>query len=96
MPLRPKLQFAFWSMAHEPVRNGEVGDWRLPDDDFLASFRLPVRGAGKLARLHPFYREDLIHFDRTTLGDGLTPSIRLRIQCFGCAGSHAKLARMGK
>ena len=31
----------------------EVGDWRLSDDQFLASFRLPQRGAGRLAALNP-------------------------------------------
>ena len=41
----------------------EVGDWRLPDAEFLASFRLPQRGAGKLALLNKLPREERIHFD---------------------------------
>lgn len=53
-------------MAEGLIRIGEVGDHRLSDSDFLTSFHLPSsikRGAGKLAALHPFYREDRIHFD---------------------------------
>ena len=42
-----------------------VGDWRLPDDQFLASFRLP-REEGRvdpLAALHPLPREACLHLD---------------------------------
>ena len=46
------------------VRNGEVGDWRLPDDEFLASFRLPSRDdGGPLAVLNPLARDKRISFD---------------------------------
>ena len=41
----------------------EVGDWRLSDDQFLAVFKLPQKGAGALAARHPFPREDRITFD---------------------------------
>ena len=46
------------------VRNGEVGDWRLPDDEFLATFRLPSRDdGGPLAVLNPLARDKRIRFD---------------------------------
>jgi len=41
----------------------EVADWRLPDADFLRSFRLPQKGAGALAQRCPFPRENRITFD---------------------------------
>jgi len=44
----------------------EVGDWRLSDDQFMASFRLPQRGAGRLAALNPLPLEDRIHFDEAS------------------------------
>ena len=53
-------------MADDLIRIEEVGDHRLSDGEFLASFRLPSstkRAAGKLAALHPLYREDRIYFD---------------------------------
>jgi hypothetical protein len=50
----------------EMVRIDEVGEWRLPDDQFLATFQLPQRGAGKLAALHPLPLEDRIHFDEAS------------------------------
>ena len=40
----------------------EVADWRLPDDQFLAIFHLPQKGAGALAARYPFPREDRITF----------------------------------
>ena len=47
----------------EIVRNGECGDWRQSDADFLKSFTLPRRTPSKLASLHPFPREERLHFD---------------------------------
>lgn len=48
-----------------PIKNGTVGDWRLSDADFLASFHLP--GASdkhdKLMDLHPLPRDRRIRFD---------------------------------
>ena len=43
--------------------NGEVGDWRLSDFDFLASFELPQRRPDRLAKLNPFAQDARIHFD---------------------------------
>ena len=55
----------FISRMHPPIRNGHVGDWRLSDADFLASFRLP--GAAdkhdKLKELNPLPRDGRILFD---------------------------------
>ena len=46
-------------MTEVPI--DEVGDWRLlPDEQFLATFQLPKRGAGRLAALHPLPLEDKI------------------------------------
>ena len=45
------------------VRISDVTDWRLPDDGFLASFRLPSKGEGSLAKKFPFPRELRISFD---------------------------------
>ena len=50
----------------EVVPIDEVADWRLPDVQFLASFQLPQRGAGRLATLNPLPLEDRIHFDEAT------------------------------
>ena len=50
----------------EMVPIDEVGDWRLPDEQFLATFQLPQRGAGRLAALHPLPLEDRIHFDEAS------------------------------
>ena len=47
----------------EIVRNGECGDWRLSDEDFIKSYALPERTPTKLANLHPFPREERLHFD---------------------------------
>ena len=47
----------------EVCPNGEVGDWRLSDLDFLASFRLPQRRPDRLATLNPFAQDSRIHFD---------------------------------
>ena len=48
-----------------PIKNGTVGDWRLSDADFLASFHLP--GASdkheKLMDLHPLPRDRRIRLD---------------------------------
>ena len=48
-----------------PIKNGEVGDWRLSDEDFLASFHLP--GAAdkydRLKDLHPLPRDARILFN---------------------------------
>ena len=47
------------------VRNGDVGDWRLSDEAFLASFRLPSAAdrCEALASRHPFPRECRIIFE---------------------------------
>ena len=47
------------------VRNGCVGDWRLGDKDFMASFRLPTQAEKReiLMEQHPFPREKPIVFD---------------------------------
>ena len=47
----------------EACPSGEVGDWRLSDLDFLASFRLPQRRPDRLATLNPFAQDSRIHFD---------------------------------
>ena len=60
----------------QPVCNGVCGDWRFPDDAFLASFHLP--GADRvevLAAKNPMQREARIQFDEvahTYTVDGLT------------------------
>ena len=47
------------------VRNGCVGDWRLGDEDFMASFRLPTQAEKRetLMEQHPFPREKRSVFD---------------------------------
>ena len=45
------------------IRNGECGDWRLSDEDFLSSFRLPPERRGTLAQRNPLPREDRIVFE---------------------------------
>ena len=49
------------------VRNGDVGDWRLGDEPFLASFRLPSAAdkCESLASRNPFPREGRILFNET-------------------------------
>ncbi len=48
----------------EPVRNGVCGDWRLPDEAFLASFHLPSADRVEvLAARNPMPREARIQFD---------------------------------
>ena len=49
------------------VRHGDVGDWRLADEPFLASFRLPTATDKRetLAIRNPFPREDRILFNET-------------------------------
>ena len=44
------------------IRNGECGDWRLPDDEFLRNFRLPVDRPCRLAQRNPLPREDRVVF----------------------------------
>ena len=60
----------------EPVRNGVCGDWRLPDDAFLATFHLPGSDRMEvLAAKNPMKREGRIQFDEsahTYTVDGLT------------------------
>ena len=48
-------------MAMIPIT--DVADWRLSDDDFLESFKLPQKGKGVLAERYPFPKEDRITFD---------------------------------
>ena len=43
--------------------NGEVGDWRLADSDFLSAFALPERRPDRLAKLNPYAQDEHIHFD---------------------------------
>jgi len=52
-------------MSRPPVRHGDVGDWRLPDDKFLATFHLPSPSMRHdvLAQWHPMPHENLITFD---------------------------------
>ena len=50
----------------EIVRNGECGDWRCSDEDFIKSYSLPERAPSKLANLHPFPNEDRLRFDAAT------------------------------
>ena len=45
------------------IRNGECGDWRLSDEEFLSSFRLSPERRGPLAQRNPLPREDRIVFD---------------------------------
>ena len=51
-----------------PVPNGEVGDWRLGDEEFCRTFHLPSSAShvGALARTNPFPREARLHFDEPT------------------------------
>jgi len=48
-----------------PIRNGTVGDWRLPDHEFLASFKLPgpEQKHDVLKDRNPFPRDGRITFD---------------------------------
>ena len=59
--------FRFGSSGSEMtmVRHGTVGDWRLADEPFLASFRLPTAAdkCETLASRNAFPREDRITFD---------------------------------
>ena len=50
------------------IRHGQVGDWRLQDDAFLRSFRLPTAGdkVESLKELHPLARDDRIQFDEAS------------------------------
>ena len=52
----------------EVVPNGEVGDWRLGDEEFCLTFHLPTAAShlGALARANPFPREERLHFDELT------------------------------
>ena len=51
----------------EMVPIDELGDWRQPDEQFLANFQLaPSRGKGKLAALNPLPLEDRIHFEEAS------------------------------
>ena len=38
--------------ATQLVRVGDVADWRLPDEEFVQSFRMAVARPGALAQLH--------------------------------------------
>jgi hypothetical protein len=49
------------------IQNGDVGDWRLADAEFLASFQLPIRRCtGRPVDARPFPREHRIQFDETS------------------------------
>lgn len=47
------------------IQNGEVGDWRLEDEDFLKHFTLPgaANKHDRLAELNPLPRDGRILFD---------------------------------
>ena len=47
-----------------PVKNGDVGDWRLTDADFLAAFHLPGLSDkhDRLQEQHPLPRDPRIVF----------------------------------
>ena len=45
------------------VAHGDVGDWRLPDEEFLRSFHLPSTRCDILRERHPFPRESRILFN---------------------------------
>ena len=45
------------------VPHGDVGDWRLSDEEFLKTFHLPSSRCDVLKERHPFPREDRIVFD---------------------------------
>ena len=47
------------------VKNGLVGDWRLSDEEFTASFHLPhaCDRAETLKAANPFPSDEVIHFD---------------------------------
>jgi hypothetical protein len=47
------------------VPNGLVGDWRLPDADFIATFRLPGQAekVGTLEALNPLLRDSRVVFE---------------------------------
>ena len=56
------------------IRNGECGDWRLTDEDFLNSFCLPPERRGTLAQRNPLPREDRVVFvaaDHAYFVDGI-------------------------
>ena len=44
----------------------DCADWRLPDEEFLAVFRLPHKGAGALAEQNPMAKEHRITFSEET------------------------------
>ncbi len=44
----------------------DCADWRSSDADFVAAFRLPMKGSGELARKNPIPRESRITFDEET------------------------------
>ena len=50
------------------IRHGQVGDWRLQDDEFLRSFRLPTARdkVESLKELHPLARDEHIHFEEAS------------------------------
>ena len=52
----------------EMIRHGQVGDWRLQDDEFLRSFRLPTARdkVESLKELHPLARDEHIHFEEAS------------------------------
>ena len=45
------------------VPHGDVGDWRLSDEEFLKTFHLPCSRCDVLKERNPFPREDRIVFD---------------------------------
>ena len=44
------------------IRNGECGDWQLPDALFLRGFQLPAERCGNLAQKNPFSRDRRVIF----------------------------------
>ena len=62
-----------------PVRNGDVGDWRLADREFMASFRLPAPSdkVEALAARNPMPRESRISFDEKSHTYTVDSSVRV-------------------
>ena len=52
----------------EMIRHDQVGDWRLRDDEFLRSFRLPKAGdkVESLEEDHPLARDERVQFEEAS------------------------------
>ncbi len=49
-----------------PTPITDCADWRLSDPEFIAAFRLPIKGCGELKNRHPLPRESRITFDEAS------------------------------